>query len=217
MLKSLYPTVDWESIKSVGFDLDGTLYDEADFISQVYRPIANQIAAATGDLAEDVYHKILQLWFEKGSSYNRLFADAMSGRQLDEHTINSTVNKCLEIFRNFEPVLRISPRVSEILSYLGSRYEVFLLSDGSSGLQRAKIRSLGLAQWFEERNIAISGEHGSAFSKPSIGMLQFIDAVSPTMPTGSIAYFGDRNIDQQFAHAADFHFVRVFCMVPVSN
>lgn len=217
MLKSLYPAIDWESVRLVGFDLDGALYDEADFISQVYRPIAAQIAAAVGGNEDDVYHQILQRWFEKGSSYDRIFTEVLSGQQLDTKTIDSMVGKCLDIFRSFEPDLRISPRVVEILSFLAKKYELFLLSDGTSALQRAKICSLQLERWFVEKNIAISGECGSTFAKPSTGMLKFIDAMEPNLQPGSVVYFGDRDIDRQFAKAAGFDFVQVFCMVPVSN
>ena len=39
MLNVLYPDIDWSHIKYIGFDLDGTLYDEFEFIVQTYKKI----------------------------------------------------------------------------------------------------------------------------------------------------------------------------------
>ena len=41
MMKYLCNEIPWERIKAVGFDMDGTIYDEYDFIYQVYQSIAN--------------------------------------------------------------------------------------------------------------------------------------------------------------------------------
>ena len=48
MLKYLYPQINWNNINYVGFDLDGTLYDEADFIAQAYIKISNYLSQETG-------------------------------------------------------------------------------------------------------------------------------------------------------------------------
>ena len=55
MMKYLYPQIDWEPIKYVGFDLDGTLYDESNFISQVYEKIASVISKKTGSNADLIF------------------------------------------------------------------------------------------------------------------------------------------------------------------
>jgi hypothetical protein len=48
MMKYLSNSVDWEEVHTVGFVVNGTLYDEMEFISQVYRPISQIIADACG-------------------------------------------------------------------------------------------------------------------------------------------------------------------------
>ena len=40
-MKSLFNKINWDEISYVGFDLDGTLYDEYDFIYNVYLEISN--------------------------------------------------------------------------------------------------------------------------------------------------------------------------------
>lgn len=47
-MKYLSNSADWRGIHAVEFDIDGTLYDEMEFISQVYRPISQIIADACG-------------------------------------------------------------------------------------------------------------------------------------------------------------------------
>ena len=49
MLNVLCPNFDCRNIKYVGFDLDGTLYDEFDFIYQVYSKIVKANASLLGD------------------------------------------------------------------------------------------------------------------------------------------------------------------------
>ena len=65
MMKYLYPQINWEPIKYVGFDLDGTLYDESNFISQVYKKVASVISKNTGSNADlifsNMYKNILGL------------------------------------------------------------------------------------------------------------------------------------------------------------
>ena len=39
MLSALYPNINWSEIDCIGLDLDGTLYDEYEFIKQVYYSI----------------------------------------------------------------------------------------------------------------------------------------------------------------------------------
>ena len=73
MLKYSHDNVDWNKIDFVGFDLDGTLYDEFDFISQVYRPIAIILAKATNNCPDAVYDRLLRRWTDMGSSYNKIF------------------------------------------------------------------------------------------------------------------------------------------------
>ena len=55
MLKSLFPRINWDAVRIVGFDMDGTLYDEADFISQVYCDIA-KLLAETGHAEPEILH-----------------------------------------------------------------------------------------------------------------------------------------------------------------
>ena len=71
MLSVLYKNIDWKNITAVGFDMDGTLYDEYNFITQVYSEINRQLIKD-----EAVLLFMCHRWIEKGSSYPHIFNEA---------------------------------------------------------------------------------------------------------------------------------------------
>jgi len=217
MLKSLYPDVDWDVVRVVGFDMDGTLYDEADFIVQVYRPIARILSAVTGADERRMHLRLFRRWLEKGSSYSRIFEEALAAEGVSGEPAAAAVSECLDVFRSFSPALSLPPRVEAILECVCEAYPVFLISDGSAGLQRRKFDSLELHRWFADANIAISGSRGEGFSKPATRMLREIQALATPLSAGEVVFFGDREVDAQFAANAGFQFVEVKCMHPLGN
>lgn len=217
MLRSLYPKIDWDRIRAVGFDMDGTLYDEFDFIAQVYLEIATLLAKASGWQVDAIYENMVSRWLEKGSSYPFIFDEAISRIGLSPSK-GTLVETCLKTFRSFTPDLHLSPRVEMILNYAKTHHSVFLITDGSAMLQTAKIESLGLYQFFEAENIFISGKHGKNAAKPQLLCLNHIGMIRREgLSPSEIVYFGDRPIDQQFASAANFVFQPVKLMYPVEN
>jgi FMN phosphatase YigB (HAD superfamily) len=212
MLRSLYPDVDWDAVRIVGLDLDGTLYDEADFIAQVYEPIAAILSDATGVERESLYPRLLRRWLEKGSSYDRIFREALDDAGVGEAVARDAVAKCVDAFRSFSPSLTLPTRARTILDALYEMFPLFLVSDGSAGLQQRKFEALGLQRWFEPRNVAISGRHGAEYCKPGIRMLSEIALLRGAESFAHVVYFGDRDIDAQFAEQAGFQFVQVACM-----
>lgn len=214
MLKSYYPHLDWQEIQAVGFDLDGTLYDEFELISQVYLPIAAQLAEACSASHEEIYHAIIARWLEKGSSYPRIFDEVLTGYGVTGSTANRVIEACLKTFRNFVPQLVLPARVATLLDLMASSRILFLVTDGSTQLQRTKIEALGLSRWFTPHNILISGTTG--LSKPSEELLKLIPVIQSGIQPSNIIYFGDRDIDQDFATNVKFQFQRVFCLTPVT-
>jgi len=214
MLKSLYPDVEWEAVRVVGFDLDGTLYDEFDFIRQAYQPIAARLAAAVRGSVESVYRTLLDRWLEKGSSYPRIFEELLAATGVDQANAAGVVAECLELFRATEPRLALCQRVTHLLNEFSRRYGLFLVSDGRPRLQRAKMAALGLDRWFKAGNIVVSGEHGPEFRKPSNRMKAKVQALAQPLAPSAVVYFGDRMVDRDFAANAGFTFVGVHCLVP---
>lgn len=215
MLKSLYPRVDWGSVRIVGCDMDGTLYDEADFIAQVYRPIADILASVARVDPKGLYSWMFLRWLEKGSCYPKIFSEAIAGCGLSGNDADKVVARCLQVFRNHEPQLSLAPRVQAILDALQTEHPMFLISDGSAGLQKRKFESLGLAHWFAPSDVGISGCYGPEFCKPDTRILGKVKVLEAVCAPSQVLFFGDRGVDAQFASNAGFQFVHVACMHPI--
>lgn len=216
MQRSLYPRVDWDRVRVVGFDMDGTLYDEAEFIAQVYRPVSAIIARAAGVPADTVYPALVQRWHEVGSSYNRIFGEALVARGVDGPAAEAAIGECLAAFRGFTPALSLPAQVPAILDSMREQYPLFLVSDGSAALQRRKFAALGLNRWFEPGNVGFCATLGAGFDKPDTRILADIQTLRGQPVPGGVVFFGDRDTDERFAANAGFQFVRVRCMSEVT-
>ncbi len=208
-MKYLSNSVDWKEVHAVGFDIDGTLYDEMEFISQVYRPISQVIADACGIDKKEVYDRILARWMEKGSSYDRIFEEVLIDHKVFHPERTKVVDKCLSAYRSFNPDLSLSSRVQFLLQVLSSEYKLFLITDGTPKLQRAKFRSLELEQWFSASNSIFTGEYSEGRAKPDTRSLSDIEIPAVTSAPDKVVFFGDRQCDREFANRAGFHFLRV--------
>lgn len=207
-MKYLCSEIPWENIKTVGFDMDGTLYDEFDFICQVYHPIAKIFSNLDYD-ADIIMKTMLLKWLDKGSSYPFIFSETLkeTGFEIDRH--EKLIKEALLIFRNFNPVLLLSKRIKLLLEELKERYELFLVSDGSSALQWNKIISLGLENYFDKQNIFISGDYGTGTEKPSLASLKHLTVFNKNLKNNEIVFIGDRIVDENFAKNAGFYFINI--------
>jgi len=218
MLRSLFPQIDWSQVVHVGFDLDGTLYDEFDFIVQAYRPVACRIAQATGQEDIAVYDVLTRRWLEKGSSYPKIFSETLQAGGVDGDAAQPIIRDCLADFRNCWPELRLSARTRAILDTCAASFRLFIVTDGNCALQRRKVDALGLGTWFGAAQIAISGCREDGIQKPSPMMLSGLrDALALRLSPQSVVFFGDRDVDRDFAVEAGFAFVRVHHMCPIPD
>lgn len=191
----------------IGFDLDGTLYDEKDFIVQVYKKIAKYLINHFPKIMySDLYTWLVDRWLEKGSSYPFIYSEALvryTGESNPE-----IIENCLSIYRNFEPEITLHSKVKEILNLLLNKQIIlFLVTDGNYPLQQKKFNALQLNKWFEIENVVYTGRLGKEYYKPNIKCLEFISCLTDReIP---VLYFGDREIDQKFALNAKFDFGKV--------
>lgn len=206
MLNALYKNVDWDKIKHIGFDLDGTLYDEYEFVSQVYKNIIDFFEIPDKSFMQEC-------WLQKGSSYSNLFEDVFNKFLYlqNAYTKEEFVNICLDIYRNFEPKLLLSARTQSILDHMRSMCNFFMITDGSPKLQRHKFDSLDLERYFNLNNVIFTGDYGHDFYKPNIKSLQFLYEIDRE----ATVFFGDRTQDLEFSYRAGFDFVKVYNMVEV--
>ena len=221
MLKFLYPDINWRTIKTIGLDMDGTLYDEYDFIAQVYQPIALKLAHGDKDNACSIYNWMLNRWKQKGSSYNHIFEEALNlyNQKMTQTKKLQLISECVQVFRNFDPNIELSNIVKSILDTMAKNFNLFLVSDGSFKLQAKKFTALKLDHWISLANAGFTGQYGTEFHKPSIKILNKIELFNQCNGKNdsikSVVYFGDRKVDEIFAQNASFYFVPVkfMCMI----
>lgn len=207
-MKYLQTEIPWDNIKAVGFDMDGTLYDEFDFIYQVYNPIATIFS--NSHYKSDVIKKImLEKWIEKGSSYPYIFSETADIVGWNNEDKKNKIAEALNIFRNYEPKLNIRTKIKFILELLKNKYQLFVISDGSSKLQWNKVNSLQLTDYFAIENIFISGDYGQQATKPSLSALEYLKVFNKSFNTNEVVFIGDRNVDQDFAKNAGFYYIDI--------
>lgn len=196
-------------MRCVGFDLDGTLYDEFDFIDQVYQEIIRHSHDMLSS-PDDAGRWMRQRWLEKGSSYTHVFGETFTRFGRPGVNAETFIDLALDRFRHFQPGLQLPRRSRQVLEGLCGDYHLFLVSDGNPGLQRRKFAALGLDRWFGDDNCVFTGEHGADWHKPSPRALEKL--ALPHSPQQWV-YIGDRARDKGFAEAARMHFVRVYNMI----
>lgn len=190
----------------VGFDIDGTIYDEFDFIKQAYVGVAKVISDYAKADEKEVYIELCNQWKQFGSSKTTLFQDVF-GVFSTEKAEPDLIKLCVEAFRNQPIELELSNTAKVIFDYLmENNIERYIVTDGNSDLQRKKISALGLSKWFNESKIAISGDYGKEFQKPSPFMAQQILSINANAKK---LYFGDRDVDMNFAKNINSDFIRV--------
>jgi len=210
MLSVLFPEIPWNEIRCVGFDLDGTLYDEFVFIRQVYRVILLEHAGSFQKF--DVpYQFMLDRWLEKGSSYNHIFEEVFERFSAGKLAKTNFVRRALEIYRNFVPILTLAPRNRYLLEMFREKFEIFLISDGFPSLQKNKFIALKLNTFFSPEQTVFTGDMGVGFYKPNPACFERLRLSTPNF---RVAYFGDREIDREFTRNLGIHFQPVYNMVP---
>lgn len=209
MLNTLYPEINWPQVKYVGFDLDGTLYDEFCFIRQVYHDILLESHQLFDNLATPLNY-MLDRWLEKGSSYNRIFDETCARYARDPKDQESFVATALETYRHYRPELTLPERNRQLLQHISCRFQMFLITDGPPILQRNKFKALGLKELFQPDRVVFTGELGKNHYKPDTAAF---DLLNMSSPGEQIVYFGDRENDREFCHRAGIQFQLTYNMV----
>ena len=192
-----FEDIDQKKIKYIGFDMDGTLYDEYDFIIQVYTEISELFQNSI-----EVLRYMSIKWLNKGSSYNRIFEETYDQFKLKKNTSKKKfVEEVLNIYREFQPKLNLSNRAKFILEILKKNFNLFLITDGNPILQKKKFASLDLQNYFDNDKIVFTGDYPPSYHKPNIKSIDLIK-----IECERAIFFGDRDIDKKFASSAKMNF-----------
>jgi FMN phosphatase YigB (HAD superfamily) len=133
--------------RAIFFDLDYTLYDQWQYVAgalaQVALAVAPEVPCGDGAPADS----LVEAWRRLGADHDRLF-----DRWLEGHGLLSRerVERCVGVFHAYRPPRLVPYRgVAKTLRALKSRQRLGMITDGEPHMQRAKLRALGLARWFD--------------------------------------------------------------------
>ena len=187
----------------IGFDIDGTIYDELSFVSQAYNDVALYLSNIYKIEQKELYEQLISYWKQNGSSYP-VFQDVMK----NEHGIEidaNTIKGCIQLYRNCSFKIKPFPEVVNFIKRLYGKKRLFIVSDGNKDLQLNKFQSLGLNKWFDMKDVYISGMFGKQYQKPSIRVLEFLR--NSIGNSTNVLFIGDRKVDEEFAANAGFSFI----------
>jgi putative hydrolase of the HAD superfamily len=144
--------------KAVVFDLDDTIFREADYVRSGFRAVADLLGRTHGLPAEDVHRRLVSM-FEAGVRGNTF--DLLLG-ELGVSDVDAA--RLIEEYRSHDPEIRPFPGVPELLHSLSGKVPLGLVSDGYLEVQRRKLAALGLGELF--RAVVFTDELGREHWKP---------------------------------------------------
>ena len=146
-------------IRCVLFDLDGTLYDEKDFVMSGFRAVSGYLSKIRGVDAEKCFD-ILRSDFESGLR-GKNFDTLIEKLGLDIETPD-----LVRVYRQHKPRIHLFADAQEILDKLKGSLYLGLITDGWREVQQKKVSSLKVRRYFDV--ITFTDAHGKENWKPSL-------------------------------------------------
>ncbi len=168
-------------MRAVIFDLDQTLYPEADFVRSGFRAVAEHLAARCGGSASALAEEMESiLWSEgRGRVFDQLHARHGWGARIAPEAL-------LHIYRTHAPRLRMHADAAELVASLGG--PLGIVTDGHPTSQHNKIAALGLASRFAA--VVCTADIGPHAAKPAAtGFRVCLERLG--VAPGETAYVGD--------------------------
>jgi putative hydrolase of the HAD superfamily len=172
-----------QGTRAVLFDLDDTLYREHDYVRSGFAAVAKRLASEpSAPPADELYASLEREWLSNGRG--RVF-DAVTER----FGLRVPVAELVEVYRDHEPELSLYPDAERALARLEASTRQFgVLTDGAAGVQRRKLRALGLDT--RVPCIVVTDDYGVDASKPSLVPYR-IALEQLELPAPEVVYVGD--------------------------
>jgi putative hydrolase of the HAD superfamily len=182
-------------IRAVGFDLDGTLFDDRQYVRAGLDAAARELESRTGVAAREDLH---DAYFERGIR-ERTFDHVLDAHDLPPELVGDLV----EAYHAHEADLDPYPETVATLDALESDYRLGLLTGGTNG--REKLDRLGIASSFDAVVVAAGADATKHEPEPFVDLL---DALG--VEASDAAYVGDRpEIDFRHPNDLGMYTVRV--------
>lgn len=174
-------------LRAVIFDLDDTLYDERQFVRGGLKSVAKYISRMYKVCEKKTYNMLLGLLRKHGRG--RIFDLVLE--LLGVAYTRKTIARLVSVYRYHHPKLSLYPEVRLILRHLKkSGYHLGLITDGNARVQRRKVKSLGVASFFD--CMIFSREYGVNYEKPNISVYKRCLSRLNVCPEESV-YVGDNS------------------------
>lgn len=126
-------------VRAVCFDLDGTLFDDRQYVRAGLREAARVVEAETGVAVEE---ELLDAYFRR-EIQEETFDHVLAEKDLPVELVPDLVDAYHDHDADLDPY----PEVRAVLDRLDDRYDLGLLTGGTNG--RTKLDRLGLAEYFD--------------------------------------------------------------------
>ncbi|MBP6505928.1 MAG: HAD family hydrolase [Opitutaceae bacterium] len=147
-----------EPVHTVVFDLDDTLYAEADFVDSGFRAVDHWLSVHEGVKG---FLEHARRHFNTGMR-GKIFDAALN--DLGVVAVPERVTILVEVYRSHVPEISLDAAVSRFLDWTAPRFNLAVLTDGYAVAQRQKLEALKLRRWFD--CIIVTDEIGRQFWKP---------------------------------------------------
>jgi len=149
-------------VTTVVFDLDDTLYDEADYCRSGFAAVAKYLASRAGTPPVGLIFAEMWNQFMAGNR-SKTFNAALDALGIDYD--QQRIAELVGVYRNHVPAIPLPPESEQVLRELKGKYALGLLTDGFLPAQQLKVQALGIEQYFA--SIVYTEQFGREFWKPS--------------------------------------------------
>ena len=169
-------------LKGLVFDLDDTLYLQADYKRSGFKAVAAWLSEYKDIDSIWAYKALDNILQEKGPSHPYIFNLFVERYGLESHI----VTKLVEVFIEHQPQISCFSGVSDMLSRLRKQYKLGILTDGRLASQEKKITALRL----RDKVDAILCSDSMETSKPDESLYSWFEEKFDLAPS-ELAYIAD--------------------------
>jgi putative hydrolase of the HAD superfamily len=195
-------------IRALIFDLDDTLYREADYLASGFMAVADHLSAIHGSPREEIHATMMDACLRRG---RRAAMDAAMERYL---VPGLEISELVEVYRRHMPRIELFPGYAGLLRDFRARYRLGIVTDGTPEVQKNKCSALGLEAAVD--HIIYTWEFARDREKPHpfpfLQMLDFLRA----KPEEALCIGDSLEKDIRGARAAGMRCVRVQ-PIPISS